>query len=60
MTHEAALLKAREIATSVLAPAAAGNDSAGRFSSEAIQSLGEAGLLGLMLPAEVGAEDGGE
>jgi alkylation response protein AidB-like acyl-CoA dehydrogenase len=47
-------LKAREIATSVLAPAAAGNDSAGRFSSEAIQSLGEAGLLGLMLPADVG------
>ena len=54
MTHEAAVLKAREIATSVLAPAAAENDSEGRFSTEAIQSLGESGLLGLMLPADVG------
>lgn len=54
MTHEAAVLKAREIAGSVLAPAAAHNDEAGRFSTEAIQSLGEAGLLGLMLPADVG------
>lgn len=54
MTHEAAVLKAREIANSVLAPAAAQNDEAGRFSTEAVQSLGEAGLLGLMLPADVG------
>jgi len=54
MTHEAAVLKAREIAGSVLAPAAAQNDTAGRFSSEAIKSLGDAGLLGLMLPADVG------
>jgi len=54
MTHEAAVLKAREIAGSVLAPAAAENDTAGRFSTEAVQSLGESGLLGLMLPAEVG------
>ncbi len=54
MTHEAAVLKAREIAGSVLAPAAAENDAAGRFSSEAVKALGEAGLLGLMLPADVG------
>ena len=54
MTHEAAVLKAREIAGGVLAPAAAQNDAAGQFSSEAIKSLGEAGLLGLMLPADVG------
>jgi alkylation response protein AidB-like acyl-CoA dehydrogenase len=54
MTHEAAVLKAREIATSVLAPAAAENDTAGRFSTEAVQSLGESGLLGLMLAADVG------
>src|SRR5690349_8158349 len=54
MTHEAAVLKAREIARSVLAPAAADNDAAGRFSTEAVQSLGAAGLLGLMLAAEVG------
>lgn len=54
MTHEAAVSKAREIAGSVLAPAAGQNDAAGRFSTEAIQSLGEAGLLGLLLPADVG------
>lgn len=54
MTHEAAVLKAREIADSVLAPAAAPNDEAGRFSTEAVQALGESGLLGLMLPADVG------
>ena len=54
MTHEAAVSKAREIAGSVLAPGAGQNDAAGRFSTEAIQSLGEAGLLGLLLPADVG------
>ena len=54
MTHEAAILKAREIAEGVLAPAAAQNDAAGQFSSDAIRALGEAGLLGVMLPAEVG------
>lgn len=54
MTHEAAVLKAREIATGILAPAAGQNDSAGRFSTEAIQALGESGLLGLLLPADVG------
>jgi len=54
MTHEAAVSKAREVAGSVLAPDAGQNDAAGRFSTEAIQSLGEAGLLGLLLPADVG------
>jgi alkylation response protein AidB-like acyl-CoA dehydrogenase len=54
MTHETAVLKAREIASGVLAPSAAQNDAAGRFSTEAIQALGEAGLLGLMLPADRG------
>ena len=54
MAHEAAVLKAREIAGSVLAPSAAQNDAAGRFSTEAVQSLGEYGLLGLLLPVEVG------
>src|SRR5689334_8372678 len=54
MTHEAAVSKAREIAGSVLAPAAAQNDDAGRFSSEAIKALGDAGLLGLMVPADLG------
>jgi alkylation response protein AidB-like acyl-CoA dehydrogenase len=54
MTHDAAVLKAGEIASRVLAPSAGQNDKAGRFSTEAVQSLGEAGLLGLMLPADVG------
>ncbi|HEU4834808.1 MAG TPA: acyl-CoA dehydrogenase family protein [Pyrinomonadaceae bacterium] len=54
MTHDAAVSKAREIASGVLAPAAGQNDTAGRFSTEAIQSLGESGLLGLLLPADLG------
>jgi alkylation response protein AidB-like acyl-CoA dehydrogenase len=54
MTHDAAVLKAREIASGVLAPSVAQNDKAGRFSTEAIEALGKSGLLGLMLPANVG------
>ena len=54
MTHDAAVLKANEIARGVLAPSAGPNDKAGRFSTEAVASLGESGLLGLMLPADVG------
>ena len=54
MTHDEAALKAREIASSVLAPSAGKNDTDGRFSTEAVQSLGEAGLLGLSLPVDVG------
>ena len=54
MTHDAAVLRAQEIASRVLAPSAGQNDKAGRFSTEAVESLGESGLLGLMLPADVG------
>jgi alkylation response protein AidB-like acyl-CoA dehydrogenase len=54
MTEEAAVLKAREIASRVLAPSAEQNDKAGRFSTEAVKSLGESGLLGLLLPANFG------
>jgi alkylation response protein AidB-like acyl-CoA dehydrogenase len=54
MTHDAATLKAQKIATGVLAPSAGQNDKEGRFSAEAIASLGESGLLGLMLPVNVG------
>jgi len=54
MTHDAAVLKAQEIATRVLAPSAGQNDKVGRFSTEAVESLGESGLLGLMLPVDVG------
>jgi alkylation response protein AidB-like acyl-CoA dehydrogenase len=54
MNHETAVSQATEIAASVLAPAARQNDKEGRFSSEAVDALGRAGLLGLMLPAELG------
>lgn len=54
MTHEAAVLKAREIGSRVLAPAAAENDKMGRFSTQAVESLGESGLLGILLPADIG------
>jgi len=54
MTHDAAILKAREIASGVLATSAGQNDKAGRFSTEAVASLGESGLLGLMLPVDAG------
>jgi alkylation response protein AidB-like acyl-CoA dehydrogenase len=54
MDHDEATLKAGEIASRVLAPSAGQNDRAGRFSTEAVESLGEAGLLGLLLPVNVG------
>jgi len=54
MTHDAAVLKAQEIAGSVLAPSAGQNDKAGRFSTEAVAALGKSGLLGLLLPVDFG------
>ena len=45
---------ASDIARRVLAPVAADNDKQGRFSTEAIDELGRAGLLGLLLPADLG------
>jgi alkylation response protein AidB-like acyl-CoA dehydrogenase len=54
LTHENALSRAREIAEQVLAPLAAENDKAGRFSTEAVDALGREDLLGLMVPTEAG------
>jgi len=54
MTHDAAVLKAREIASHVLAPSAGPNDKAAQFSTNAIEALGESGLLGLLLPIDFG------
>jgi alkylation response protein AidB-like acyl-CoA dehydrogenase len=54
MIHDEAVLQAQEIASRMLAPYAGQNDKTGRFSVEAVQSLGESGLLGLMLPVDVG------
>ena len=54
MNYEIALSNAKEIAGRVLAPAARQNDKDGRFSTEAVEALGRAGLLGLMLPDKFG------
>jgi alkylation response protein AidB-like acyl-CoA dehydrogenase len=54
MNHEIAVSKAKEIADRILAPAARQNDKDARFSSEAVAALGSGGLLGIMLPTEVG------
>jgi alkylation response protein AidB-like acyl-CoA dehydrogenase len=54
MNHDTVLSNAKEMADRVLAPAARQNDKDGRFSVEAVAAFGPAGLLGLMLPAEVG------
>ena len=54
MTSESAVQLAKTIASSTVANAAAENDRLGRFSSEAIAALSAAGLLGMMLPADVG------
>jgi alkylation response protein AidB-like acyl-CoA dehydrogenase len=54
MTHETAVSQAKDIADRVLSPAARQNDKEGRFPAEAVEPLGRAGLLGLMLPAEIG------
>jgi len=54
MDHETAVEKARDLAQSVLVPAARQNDKEGHFSAEAVQALGQSGLLALMLPSTFG------
>jgi alkylation response protein AidB-like acyl-CoA dehydrogenase len=54
MNHETAVSNAKEIADRILAPMARQNDKEARFSSEAVAALGPAGLLGIMLPIDVG------
>lgn len=54
MNHDTVVANAKQIADRVLAPAARQNDKEGRFSTEAVAALGPAGLLGMMLPTEVG------
>ena len=54
MNHETAVSNAKEIADRILAPAARQNDKEARFSSEAVAALGPAGLLGIVVPAEMG------
>jgi alkylation response protein AidB-like acyl-CoA dehydrogenase len=52
LTLDAAVAKAKDIGERVLNPAAAANDRAGRFSEDAVDALGRAGLLGLTVPVE--------
>jgi alkylation response protein AidB-like acyl-CoA dehydrogenase len=54
MNHETAVSEAKQIADRILTPAARENDRDARFASDAVAALGSAGLLGIMLPAEVG------
>jgi alkylation response protein AidB-like acyl-CoA dehydrogenase len=53
-TPEAMIGQARDIAETVLRPAAWANDREGRFSTEAVDALGNAGLLAMSLSTEVG------
>ncbi|MGO9418225.1 acyl-CoA dehydrogenase family protein [Roseiarcus sp.] len=50
LTLDTAVSKAKDIADRVMAPTAAANEKAGRFSEDAIDALGKAGLLGLTIP----------
>ena len=54
MNAQTATSAAGTIARDELARFAADNDKQGRFSTEAVEQLGRAGLLGLLLPADVG------
>ena len=54
MNHDTAISTAKTIADRVLAPAARQNDKEAHFSAEGVAALGRDGLLGLMLPADVG------
>jgi alkylation response protein AidB-like acyl-CoA dehydrogenase len=54
-TNQQAIIgRIREIAESIIGPAAGGVDSEGRFPAEAIGALGEAGFMGLTIPAAHG------
>ncbi len=54
MDQDRAQAKAKQIADDILAPQARQADKEGRFSSAAVDALGKSGLLGLMLPADIG------
>lgn len=54
MTADTAVGVARNIASKTLAASASDNDRLGRFSTEAVDAMGKAGLLGMMLPTDLG------
>jgi len=57
MNHDEAVSRAREVAERLLGPNAQRNDKEGRFSAEAVDALGQAGLLGLTLPVKYGGAE---
>src|SRR5688572_30469709 len=57
MNHDEAVSRAREVAGRLLGPNAQRNDKEGRFSAEAVDALGQAGLLGLTLPVKYGGAE---
>jgi alkylation response protein AidB-like acyl-CoA dehydrogenase len=57
MDSDLALTRVKEISRNVVAAAAATNDREGRFSTEAVRALGEAGILGVLLPKVVGGSE---
>src|SRR5262245_11094455 len=52
--QEAVVAKAKAVADSAVAANAADVDEKARFPSESVKALGEAGLLGLLVPADLG------
>jgi len=52
--QEALIVKVEDLAESVIAAHAADVDEKGRFPAESMQALAEAGLYGLLVPAEFG------
>jgi alkylation response protein AidB-like acyl-CoA dehydrogenase len=58
-TQAAVAAAARAFALGRIAPAAAGNDRAGRFPEELVRGLGELGLLAVNVPAEHGGSEAG-
>ncbi|MCA1560419.1 MAG: acyl-CoA/acyl-ACP dehydrogenase [Acidobacteria bacterium] len=55
-SHDQAVRSARQLAAQVLAPTAAEHDKAARFSTDAVRGLGSAGLLGLLVPEDLGGK----
>ncbi|MEO7094631.1 MAG: acyl-CoA dehydrogenase family protein [Polyangiales bacterium] len=59
MDVQAIAQRVKTVVTSAVDPHAARNDKEARFPAEGVKALGEAGLLGLLLPTTVGGLGGG-
>jgi alkylation response protein AidB-like acyl-CoA dehydrogenase len=53
-TQEVMIGRAKDLGETVLRPTASANDREGRFSTDAVDALGSAGLLAMSLPTEIG------